>query len=76
MKDMECIYLPRGEPSVHYLDCLCFLTPSNPNGVIFVRKSNNTFLLSRRCDQQWKETVMSNTIFFEGKLYTFKLKEE
>lgn len=65
---------------VQYLDCLFFSTPSDPDGVIFIRKSDNTFLLYRLCDRkfyehQWKGTAVSNTIFVEGKLYTLSLEK-
>lgn len=74
--------LPRDRRRFHYLDCLFFSTPSDPDGVLFVRKSDNTFLLYRLCDRQfheheWKGSVVaSNTIFHEGKLYTFSFEKE
>ena len=80
VKDKECITLPMEKLSFCYLDCLFFSTPSDPDDILFIRKSNNSFLLYRRCDRwfqehQWKGgTVVSNTIFCRGKLYTFSLK--
>ncbi|RWR81482.1 F-box domain-containing protein/DUF295 domain-containing protein [Cinnamomum micranthum f. kanehirae] len=80
VKNEEHVVLPRLEFSVCYLDCLFFSTQLDPDGVIFVRKSNNTFLLYRCCERQfyehqWRETVVSNTIFFEGKLYALSINK-
>ncbi|KAJ8638428.1 hypothetical protein MRB53_012695 [Persea americana] len=91
----KCIRLPRVLKHSCYVDCLYFSTRVDPIGVLFARKSNNTFLLYRLkypcrspkiifsvlyglkdlcCSPfhqyEWKETVVSNTIFCQGKLYT------
>lgn len=96
----KCIRLPRVLKHSCYVDCLYFSTRVDPIGVLFARKSNNTFLLYRLkypcrspkiifsvlyglkdlcCSPfhqyEWKETVVSNTIFCQGKLYTLNYQD-
>lgn len=79
LENAECVRLPKllkDKFSVFYRDCLFFSTPADPHGVVFIRKSDHTFLLYRRrrkrfVEYEWKGAVASNTIFFEGKLYAF-----
>ncbi|KAJ8638924.1 hypothetical protein MRB53_015618 [Persea americana] len=82
------IQLPKTKGVVCYLHCVFFSTPSDPDGVLFVTSSDNSFLLYRlrlnnrydryqwerdRYRYQWEGSgVISNFIFCKGKLYALK----
>lgn len=77
------IQLPKTEEVVRYRNCLFFSTPSYPNGVLLVTKSDNSFLLYRQTlndsdhyewendgyNYKWEGTVVSNVIICKGKSY-------
>lgn len=77
-KGKNYIQLPKTK-IVQYRNCLFFSTPSDPNGILLVMKSSNSFVLYRlnnQCcswldsdDYCWERDIVSNIICHEGKLY-------